>query len=115
MALTMSSWVLVMTSAEKPKSLRMRSSILGQHGRGNLRRFEHDVATLDVGLNLLEPQRGERFSQPVHPDSFVPAHVDPAQHCHVNRHSDRFLQGYEIFPNTAARLAPVAEGRFDGR
>src|SRR5439155_6019686 len=101
------------------------------------------IPALDVGLNLLAPQRLTRRAQLLHLHPLVRTNVDAAKHGDVNRHrfnssslerwavsceracaeahskltarSSSFSYGYETFPSTAARFAPVADGTFDGR
>ena len=57
-----------------------------QRGRRKFSGLENDIATLNVGLHLLETQPFQRLSKPVHFNSLVPAHVDSAKQQNINRH-----------------------------
>ncbi len=75
-----SSAVLEITEAEKPKSQRICFSILCDNaGRGEFSGLEDYVAALNVSLYLFEAEGFERFSKIVHFNSFVAADVDSAQ------------------------------------
>src|SRR5258708_11391764 len=72
---------------------------LGQYRGRHLCGFENHIATLNVGLYLLKPQRCERRSELFHLNALVRAYVNSAKQGNVDWHGLRSF-GFDLWVRT---------------